>query len=77
MTDSPWAVHALDDDRVAVDHHAAAARAELDGAKADGAPRRRDRASPKKSSPKIALHRKTLYRESQKYAFLTPDWSAP
>jgi hypothetical protein len=36
-----------------------------------------DRANPKKSSPKTALNRKTLYRKSQKYSFLTPDWSAP
>ena len=71
------AVHALDDDRVAVDHHAAALRAELHGAEADGAPRRRDRASPEKSSPKIALNRKTLYRKLQKYPFLMPDYPVP
>jgi hypothetical protein len=36
-----------------------------------------DRASPKKSSPKTALKRKTLCRKAQEYSFLTPDWSAP
>jgi hypothetical protein len=39
--------------------------------------RGRDRASPKKSSLKTVSNRKTLYRTSQKYSFLTPDWSAP
>jgi hypothetical protein len=39
--------------------------------------RGRDRASPKQSSPKIAFNWKTLYSESQKCSFLTPDWSAP
>ena len=31
-----------------------------------------DRASPKKSCPKIAFNRKMLYRKSQKYPFLIP-----
>ena len=37
----------------------------------------RDRASPKKSSPKIALNRRTLYRKSQKIMISSPELASP
>ena len=40
-------------------------------------PSERDRASPKKSSLKIALHRETLYRESQKILIPHPRLVSP
>ena len=39
--------------------------------------RRRDRASPKKSSLKIALNRKTLHRKSQKLSIPHPRLVSP